>query len=57
MHQATGMVAVQGAMSIKDALVTLRMHAYTSDMSLEELAALVVARQIHYEVSDRTWSS
>ncbi len=56
-HQATGMVAVQGAMSIKDALVTLRMHAYTSDMSLEELAALVVARQIHYEVSDRTWSS
>ncbi|MHB8333434.1 MAG: hypothetical protein ACYDEH_00850 [Acidimicrobiales bacterium] len=55
-HQATGMVAIQGAMSIKDALVTLRMHAYACDMNLEELAALVIARQIRYDASGRTWA-
>ena len=55
-HQASGMVAVQGAMSIKDALVTLRMHAYASEIGLAELAARVIARRVRFEAKGRTWT-
>ncbi len=55
-HQASGIVAVQGAMSIKDALISLRMHAHASEISLAELSARVIARRVRFDAKDRTWT-
>jgi GAF domain-containing protein len=42
-HQAAGMVAVQGSMSVKGALVMLRAHAFALGVDLSALASAVVA--------------
>jgi hypothetical protein len=44
-HQAAGMLAVQGSMPVKDALVALRAHAFSSDTELTILAEHVVTRK------------
>lgn len=49
-HQATGMVAVQLGMSVDQALVRLRAHAYASDTPLVSLAADVVARRLRLDL-------
>ncbi len=54
-HQAAGMVAAQGEMSVKDALVALRMHAYAESQSLSDVAASVIARRLHYQFEGRIW--
>ena len=54
-HQAAGMVAVQGSLTLSDALVALRAHAFASNRGLSELAARVVMRRIRYEPSDGVW--
>lgn len=45
-HHATGMVSAQLGISIRDALATLRGHAFSSGRSLSETAAEVVAGRI-----------
>jgi len=54
-HQAAGMVAVQGSLNVSDALVALRAHSFASNQGLSELAARVVTRRIRYEARDGVW--
>jgi len=48
-HQATGMISVQLEVSLAEALVRLRAHAYANDRPLNEVAADVVARRLRLE--------
>ena len=48
-HQASGMVAAQLAVSVADALVRLRAHAFANDRPLAEIAADVVARRLRFD--------
>lgn len=48
-HQATGMVSVQLGVSLAEALLRLRAHAYATDRPLNEVAADVVARRLRLE--------
>jgi hypothetical protein len=54
-HQAAGMISVQGAMSVKDALVTLRAHAFALGCQLGDLADRVVSQTTRYERETRGW--
>ena len=54
-HQAAGMVAAQGDMSVKDAIVALRMHAFAEDLSLSDVATSVIERHLRYELVGRIW--
>ena len=54
-HQAAGMIAVQGSMSVKDALVTLRAHAFALGCRLGELADRVVSMTTRYELETLRW--
>jgi hypothetical protein len=54
-HQAAGMISVQGAMSVKDALVLLRAHAFAVGCQLEELADRVVSLSTRYELETDRW--
>jgi hypothetical protein len=54
-HQAAGMIAVQGSMSVKDALVTLRAHAFALGCRLGELADRVVSLTTRYEIETQQW--
>jgi hypothetical protein len=54
-HQAAGMVAVQGSMTVKDALVMLRAHAFAINKDLTMLAISVVARRTHFDQEDGNW--
>lgn len=51
-HQATGMIAVQLGVTLTEALMRLRGHAYTSDLSLANIAADVVSRRMRFVDSD-----
>jgi hypothetical protein len=55
-HQAAGMVAVQGDMSLSDALVALRAHAFGTGASMSALAESVVLRQTSFEPSTGSWT-
>jgi hypothetical protein len=48
-HQATGMISVQLDVSLAEALVRLRAHAYGNDRPIAEVAADVVARRLRFE--------
>lgn len=48
-HQATGMISVQLAISTSDALARLRAHAFADERPLSAVAADVVARRIRFE--------
>lgn len=54
-HQAAGMVAVQGSMSVGDALVALRSHAFAIGTSLSELAVGLVVRDVRFDPVSVTW--
>ncbi|MEV0735138.1 ANTAR domain-containing protein [Streptomyces sp. NPDC050549] len=47
-HQATGMISAQLDVSIQEALLRLRAHAYGSERPLGEIAADVVARRLRF---------
>lgn len=51
-HQATGMLSVQLAVPIDEALIRLRAHAYASGRSVTEVAADVVARRLRFRDDD-----
>ena len=48
-HQATGMVQVQIGSSTEAALLRLRAHAYTEELTLAETARRIVARELRFE--------
>ncbi|MHB1905987.1 MAG: GAF domain-containing protein [Acidimicrobiales bacterium] len=54
-HQAAGMLAVQGSTSVRDALVALRARAYASGTELSTLAHRVVTRQTSLHPETRVW--
>lgn len=54
-HQAAGMVAVQGSMTVKDALVLMRAHAFGIGCQLSELADSVVSRTARWAPESREW--
>jgi len=54
-HQAAGMVSVQGSMSVGDALVALRAHAFANDSTSSELAVRIVARDLRYDPATCEW--
>lgn len=47
-HQATGMISVQLNVSLAEALVRLRAHAYAQERPITEVAADVVARRLRF---------
>jgi GAF domain-containing protein len=47
-HQATGMVVAQLGLPADDALALMRAHAFAHDVSMDELAAMVVGRQYDF---------
>ncbi|MFI6563705.1 GAF and ANTAR domain-containing protein [Streptomyces sp. NPDC050534] len=47
-HQATGMISVQLDVSMEEALLRLRAHAYSGERPLGEVAADVVARRLRF---------
>jgi hypothetical protein len=48
-HQATGMVSVQLGVSLEEAFVRLRAHAFAQDIPLRMIASEVVARRLRLE--------
>jgi hypothetical protein len=46
-HQATGMITIQLGISLADALLRLRGHAYASGRAVSAIAADVVDRRLH----------
>jgi hypothetical protein len=50
-HQATGMITVQLGISLTEALLRLRTHAYDSGQSVTDVAAEVVSRRLHFDDS------
>lgn len=55
LHQAAGMVAVQGSMSTQDALIVLRARAFANDSLIADVAASVITRRVCYDPMDRSW--
>ncbi|MFF7447661.1 MULTISPECIES: ANTAR domain-containing protein [unclassified Streptomyces] len=48
-HQATGMISVQLGVSMEEAMLRLRAHAYSSERPLGEVSADVVARRLRFD--------
>jgi hypothetical protein len=48
-HQASGMVAVQLGISVNDALVRLRAHAFSVDRTVSDVARDVVERRLRFD--------
>ena len=52
-HQATGMISVQLGVSLAEALVRLRAHAYADGRAIAEVASDVVARRLRFDDRDK----
>jgi len=52
-HQATGMISVQLNVSLAEALVRLRAHAYAQERPIAEVAADVVTRRLRFADPNR----
>jgi ANTAR domain len=48
-HQATGMISVQLGVSLEEALVRLRAHAFARNAALSDVAAEVVHRRLRFD--------
>jgi AmiR/NasT family two-component response regulator len=51
-HQATGMITVQAAVGLAEALLLLQAHAYSSERPLIDVAKDVVARRLRFPPED-----
>jgi hypothetical protein len=51
-YQATGMVSAQSQVGLEEALALLRGHAFAYDLTLDEVAAAVVARRLRLDGGD-----
>ncbi len=49
-HQATGMVSVQAATGLTEALVLLRAHAYAAERPIADVARDVVIRRLRFDL-------
>jgi hypothetical protein len=54
-HQAAGMLAVQGSLPVKDALVLLRAGAFGAGIQLSELADRVITGATRFDSTTREW--
>jgi hypothetical protein len=54
-HQAAGMVAVQGAMPVGEALARLRAHAFAIAVTAPTLAGRVIYREVLFDPLEREW--
>lgn len=54
-HQAAGMLAVQGTLSVKDALILLRAHAFGVGRELSDLAERVVTGTTRFDSNTGEW--
>jgi hypothetical protein len=54
-HQAAGMVSIQASISVRDALVLLRAHAFGVGCGLSDLAGRVVSRSTHFDPDTQEW--
>jgi hypothetical protein len=48
-HQATGMITIQLGVSLAEALLRLRAHAYASGRTVSAIAADVVSRRVYFD--------
>jgi hypothetical protein len=48
-HQATGMITIQLGISLAEALLRLRAHAYASGRAVSAIAADVVDRRLRFD--------
>lgn len=55
-HQAAGMLAVQGAMGLSDAFVALRAHSFGTGIDLTTLAQQIVRRETAYDRETSRWT-
>jgi hypothetical protein len=55
-YQATGMISVQLGVSLEEAFVRLRAHAYVTSIALGDIAGDVVSRRLHLEPEPRPQS-
>lgn len=55
-HQAAGMLSVQAELSVKDALVMLRSHAFVLDLSPSELAQRVIEGETRFDLTANQWT-
>ena len=56
-HQAAGMLAIQGSLSVKDALVALRAHAFGIGSLISDLAERVISGTIRFDLESQEWIS
>lgn len=49
-HQATGMISVQASVTLTEALLLLRAHAYTSERPILDVARDVVERRLRFDL-------
>jgi len=54
-HQAAGMLSVQGSLSMKDALVALRAHAFAVKITSAALAQQMISRRVAFDPESGTW--
>jgi hypothetical protein len=54
-HQAAGMVSVQGSTTVADALVAVRAHAFACDCTSSEIAARIVAKDLFFDSEIGEW--
>ena len=54
-HQASGMLSVQTKLSVKDALIMLRAHAFALDISPSELAHRIIDRGTRFDLQSGVW--
>lgn len=50
LHQATGMVSVQAAVGLTEALLLLRAHAFATETPILAVARAVVARRVRFDL-------
>ena len=54
-HQASGMLSVQAKLSVKDALVMLRSHAFVVNLSPTEFAHRIIDRETRFDLQSGDW--
>jgi hypothetical protein len=54
-HQAAGMVAVQASLTVKEALVLIRAHAYATQSELAQVAGAIVTRSTYFDPLSDDW--
>lgn len=55
-HQAAGMVSVQGAMTVGEALARLRAHAFAMNVTTTALAGRIIFRETVFDSMSREWT-